>query len=379
MFVDLYAIQNVPSSNINRDDTGSPKTAFYGGVQRARVSSQAWKRAMREMFPTLLSEDGLGVRTKLAVSLIAKWIAKKRPDLEACADALARGVLESAGLKVEETTREGSDKGSLATEYLIFIGRLELEKLADLAIGWHDGGAAVDKPDRQMKKDVSEVFHGTQAIDVALFGRMLANAPDLNVDASAQVAHAISVDRVVQEYDYFTAVDDCAADDNAGASMLGTIEFNSSTLYRYATVNLDSLVSQLGDAQAAAEGLSAFVEAFARSMPTGKQNTFANRTLPNAVVVAFRESQPVNPVSAFEVPVAPREDFSISAQAISRLSRELEKVETKFNMPAAKKWCLLVDDFDMEAVGGLGEQVDMDSLLCRVRDSAMDALSGKEE
>ena len=169
------------------------------------------------------------------------------------------------------------------------------------------------------------------------------------MDASAQVAHAISVDKVVQEYDYFTAVDDCAADDNAGAGMLGTVGYNSSTLFRYATVNLDSLVQQLGDAQAAAEGLAAFIEAFVRSMPTGKQNTFANRTLPNAFSVAFREAQPINPVSAFEKPVVPVDGKSISEQAISRLARRLASIELAYGIPAAKAWCVLVDKCDDEA------------------------------
>lgn len=59
MFIDIYALQTVPPSNINRDDTGSPKTAMYGGVRRARVSSQAWKRAMRESFPEYLPELSL--------------------------------------------------------------------------------------------------------------------------------------------------------------------------------------------------------------------------------------------------------------------------------------------------------------------------------
>jgi CRISPR system Cascade subunit CasC len=112
-------------------------------------------------------------------------------------------------------------------------------------------------------------------------------------DASAQVAHAISVNKVSQEYDYFTAVDDCAAEDNAGAAMLDTIGFNSSTLYRYATVCLPSLEEQLGDAETAAQGVRAFLKAFVESMPAGKRNTFANRTLPSTVLVVLRDDQPV--------------------------------------------------------------------------------------
>lgn len=124
-------------------------------------------------------------------------------------------------------------------------------------------------------------------MDMALFGRMVADDPSLNYDAAAQVAHSISTHAVQNEYDYFTAVDDCQAEDNAGAGHLGTVEYNSSTLYRYATVNVMELAGQLG-AEQAAETVRAFGEAFLFSMPTGKQNSFANRTLPDAVYVTIR-------------------------------------------------------------------------------------------
>ena len=380
MFIDICVIQNVPSSNINRDDTGSPKTALYGGVQRARVSSQAWKRAMREMFPALLEEKSLGVRTKFAIDLIAKEIVNKRADLADRAEDLAVAVLCSSGIKVKASDRKGESEGSPATGYLVFIARSELEKLGDLAISWADEGIDVAKVDARMKKAVSEIFHGKQAIDIALFGRMLADAPELNVDASAQVAHAISVDRVIQEYDYFTAVDDCAPEDNAGAGMIGTVSFNSSTLYRYATVDLDSLFDQVEDEDAASEGAAAFVEAFVRSMPSGKQNTFANRTLPNLVAVRFRETQPFNPVGAFEQPVYPREDASVSALAAMRLAETIAETEEAFDMPACASWYVQssMQGVSEEALQGLGVRVDMRSLLDNVRGEARRRLSAEE-
>lgn len=377
MYIDMYAIQTVPSSNINRDDTGSPKTAIYGGVLRSRVSSQAWKRAMRETFPSLLDESKLGVRTKFAVSLIAQRIVDLRSDLEEDAERLAVNVLEATGCKTKASDREGSDKGATSSEFLIFIARSEIEKLAELAIRWNDEGFDASKSKAQAKKDVSTVFHGAQAVDIALFGRMLANAPDLNTDASAQVAHAISVDKVVQEYDYFTAVDDCVADDNAGAGMLGTVGFNSSTLYRYATVNLDALYSQLGDARATSEGVSAFVKAFVCSMPTGKQNTFANRTLPSAVYVAFRKEQPINLVSAFEVPVRASENESVSHLAVKRLAALNGEMERAYCMPVQNSWCVLTEDLE-EAVS-LGVRVNLDELIEKVEEEVLETLSFKEE
>ena len=155
------------------------------------------------------------------------------------------------------------------------------------------------------KKQYRDALKAAPSMDMALFGRMVADDPSLNYDAAAQVAHSISTHAVQNEYDYFTAVDDCQAEDNAGAGHLGTVEYNSSTLYRYATVNVMELAGQLGAAQAA-ETVRAFGEAFLFSMPTGKQNTFANRTLPDAVYVTLREDQPVNLCGAFEACRAPQ-------------------------------------------------------------------------
>lgn len=351
MFIDIYAVQNVPPSNINRDETGNPKTAQYGGVLRSRVSSQAWKRAMRNEFKDLLAKDSLGVRTKNAVQLIVAAMVNERPDCTDSAEEYAKSVLAATGVKIEASTRAGAASGKPVTLYLIFIANSEISKLAEIALKWLDEGKDVQKTDADMKKEVSAVFHGEQAVDIALFGRMLADAPDLNTDASAQVAHAISVDAIKPEYDYFTAVDDFTEDDNAGAAMIDSVGFNSSTLYRYATVNLNALNEQLGNVQATAKAASVFVESFIRSMPTGKQNSYANRTLPETCIVAFRENQPINAVSAFEQPVHPTQDLPVSAVASRELVKELRKIQDAYGDRPTSAWVLSTDlpEEDMES------------------------------
>lgn len=351
MFIDIYAVQNVPPSNINRDETGNPKTAQYGGVLRSRVSSQAWKRAMRNEFKDLLAKDSLGVRTKNAVQLIVAAMVNERPDCTDSAEEYAKSVLAATGVKIEASTRAGAASGKPVTQYLIFIANSEISKLAEIALKWLDEGKDVQKTDADMKKEVSAVFHGEQAVDIALFGRMLADAPDLNTDASAQVAHAISVDAIKPEYDYFTAVDDFTEDDNAGAAMIDSVGFNSSTLYRYATVNLNALNEQLGNVQATAKAASVFVESFIRSMPTGKQNSYANRTLPETCIVAFRENQPINAVSAFEQPVHPTQDLPVSAVASRELVKELRKIQDVYGDRPTSAWVLSTDlaEEDMES------------------------------
>lgn len=276
----------------------------------------------------------VGKRTKGVVTLIADSITSKRPDLAESAEGLAQKVMAAAGFKVKASDRAGADKGSLATDYLIFIANNEIDKLADLAIAAFDEGEDVSK----MKKEVSAIFHGPQAVDIALFGRMLADAPDLNTDASAQVAHAFSIDQITPEYDYFTAVDDCASEDNAGAAMIDTVGFNSSTLYRYATVNIDVLRDQLQDDSATVEGVVAFVEAFVKSMPSGKQNTFANHTLPEDVVVTLRESQPISAADAFEDPVRRKDGISVSRQGVERLGERLNDIRVNYGEEPVKAW-----------------------------------------
>ena len=170
------------------------------------------------------------------------------------------------------------------------------------AMTWSDALARLAAEDCEEKDDYKKALKENPSVDMALFGRMVASDPSLNYDAAAQVAHSISTHAVQNEFDYFTAVDDCAPEDSAGAGHLGTVEYNSSTLYRYATVNMVELVHLLG-AEKAAQAVRVFGEAFIRSMPTGKQNSFANRTLPDAVYVTLREDQPVNLCGAFEKPV----------------------------------------------------------------------------
>ena len=288
IYVDLHVLQTVPPSCVNRDDTGSPKTAIYGGVTRARVSSQAWKRAMRLMFREMLCEEDVGQRTKMVVDLIAEKLAELRPDLsEKQVQTLAQKVLEAAGVKVK------ADKDKLKTGALFFISPAQISALAQIAAEQEDG-----KFDKAVCQTALKMQPG---VDMALFGRMVADDPSLNFDAAAQVAHAISTHAVENEYDYFTAVDDCSPEDNAGAGHLGTVEFNSSTMYRYATVNVGELAGMLGEKTP--EAVRAFAEAFIRSMPTGKQNTFANRTRPDAVYVTVRRDQPINMAGAFEKPI----------------------------------------------------------------------------
>jgi CRISPR system Cascade subunit CasC len=358
--IDIHIVQTLPPSNINRDDTGSPKTATYGGVRRARVSSQAWKRATRDAFKNELDTSDLGVRTKRVVEVLGERIAARHPGLAERAHALAAEVFKAGGIKVSKPSKgEGPDESG----YLVFLSSQQLDALAEIAAAAADGGE-LDK------KAVREAFKNRNSIDVALFGRMVAEVTDLNVDAAVQVAHALGVHAVETEFDYYTAVDDHKqddADEDAGAGMIGTVEFNSSTLYRYATLDLDALQNNLGDTEATRRALTAFLRAFTLSMPTGKQNTFANRTLPDAVLVGIRSDQPVSYVGAFEDPVSTRQGGRVTV-AVQRLADYAGRVHDAYGAAPEHSWFTGVGD-PAAALEKIGERLTFDALVQSVADT----------
>jgi CRISPR system Cascade subunit CasC len=292
--LDIHILQNLPPSNANRDADGMPKTATYGGKTRARVSSQAWKRATRMAFPT----DDQGIRSKkLAESIAAVLVSKHGRVDEAKALTEAKTGLAAAGIGGGKKSK-GGPTGELA--YLLLFGQDLAEKLADAIV--NGDFANHDKTAEDKAKDI--IRTADMPLSLALFGRMVADDKNLSVDASCQVAHAISTHAVTTELDYYTAVDDLRTEDG-GAAMIGDIAFNSSTLYRYATVNLDSLRANMGTDSAAdaVYGATEFIRAFATSRPTGMANSFANHTTPSVIVVSYRQDSPTSLVGGFENPV----------------------------------------------------------------------------
>lgn len=314
LYLDIHAIQTLPPSNINRDDTGSPKTALYGGVRRARVSSQAWKRAIRKYFNDFGEQSNVGIRTLRIVRYVADKIQEEDP---AISDKEAMDLAEKTLNAAKISTKDQKAKA------LFFMGDLQAKNLAKAAIeGISD------------KQALQAILKSNPAVDIALFGRMVADDPSLNEDASSQVAHAISTHGVDTEFDFYTAMDDLSEEDSAGAGMLGTIEFNSSTLYRYANVSLHEFIRQVGNVESAALSMELFAEAFANSLPTGKINSYANTTLPQLLLIVLREDRPVNLVSAFEKPVKDGEGYV--EETMKRLGKELENTQRFVREPLAK-------------------------------------------
>lgn len=349
LIAEFHLIQNFAPSNLNRDDTGAPKDAMFGGYRRARVSSQCFKRAIRLHASSRQGQATAdwGVRTKKLKQLLESGLKAKGREESGARIATA---LEAAGLKL-------GDDGK--TEYLLFLGRREVDAFASLIDTHWDAlsppeAAPADRAKRSKKeakaaapeevvKAAKGLLDGGKAVDVALFGRMLADLPQANQHAACQVAHAISTHRVEREFDYFTAVDDEGAEDETGAGMIGAIEFNSATFYRYAALDAHKLIDNLGgDRELALDGIAAFAEAMVRAIPTGKQNTFAAHNPPSFVGVVLRHSSPFNLANAFEKPVAPARDRPLTAASVEALA-DCEQRIARLYGDANDAWAVLDD------------------------------------
>lgn len=323
--IDIHALQSLPPSNINRDDTGAPKTAIFGGVPRQRVSSQAWKRAIRKDFEDRLPAGTVGYRTKYAVDLVADKIVALTSDTGEAwelsdARAAAEGLFKAAGITTKEASRKKAAESDAPehgpeTGYLLFISPRQIENAATFLI---------ENPDANLSKKIAApLLDQDHSIDIAMFGRMLADASDFNVDASVQVAHAIGTHESEPEFDYFTAVDDVIEDhEEVGAGMIGTVQMMSSTLYRFATIDVASLSENLGSEEVAKRAVLEFVTSFITALPTGKQNTFAHNTLPDLVYITVQDTRSVSLSGAFETPIRAKEGESRKELAAQRLAKE---------------------------------------------------------
>lgn len=329
MLIEMHLIQNFAPSNLNRDDTGSPKDCEFGGYRRARISSQALKRAMRGAFKQydLVPKDERATRTKRLKEEVGRRLATRGRDREQ-AEFVAEAALASVDLTIDPKT----DK----TQYLLYLGEQEISAFTDLCeANWDalaaaataaDGGKAAAKKGgkdgaaRAVGEKILALLNGGRAADLALFGRMLADLPERNIDAASQVAHALSTNQVSVEFDYYTAVDDLKPQDTAGADMIGTVEFNSACFYRYANLDLKQLRRNLGgDDELARRTLAAFLRATIVAIPTGKQNSMAAHNPPSLVMTVVRRSGAWSLANAFLRPVRPSSDGDLVENSIRAL------------------------------------------------------------
>ncbi len=313
--IEVHLIQNFAPSNLNRDDTGQPKSAYFGGFRRARISSQCSKRSTRQLW-LRNSSASAGVRTKLLKKELASLLASEGRTDEQIGTVLDK-FLTSFYSKMDKEK----------TSVLLFISGQELDACATAINNNWDALISNGGLSKSQEKEITDIIKKAEiSADIALFGRMLAEQPGRNTDGACQVAHPISTHKVDMEMDFYTAVDDLNPEEETGAGMMGVVGFNSACYYRYAMVDRDQLARNLArkterkngewvqeleykDYQEADTVIKAFLEAMVYAIPTGKQNSFAAQNLPSFGLFVRRQGGvPISLANAFAKPVRPRKD-----------------------------------------------------------------------
>ncbi len=300
MFVEWHMIQSFVPSNLNRDESNNPKECEFGGVRRARISSQCLKHATR-FAPEFAQATGVppSSRTRLVVAELRKRLVKAGKTEEESGQALNH-FLAAYLPKLEK------EQPSLRTNLLLYFGQAELDAiLSELLADW-DGVLAGDKAAlKKLTANLSRRFRWhTSAPDIALFGRMLAGHPDLNLEASCQVAHALSTHHVNMEMDWWTAVDDLQPKEQPGAGMMDYATYDSACFYRYARIDWDLLCATLDDAALARRTVEGFLRASIAAVPTGKQSGHAAYNPPSFLLGVVRtDGMAWSLANAFERPV----------------------------------------------------------------------------
>jgi len=382
--MELHILQSVPVACLNRDDLNSPKTAVFGGVQRARVSSQSWKRAIREMAKEMDTSMFNGNRSrrmvyelskKLEVRQIAKDIAKIIAEQAADIVETLDSKLDADGFKKIKTLMFFSDAeydaiaNSVTSDVKISAEKVmnssnvietfkeKMNKLdrEDKEEKQEEAKEHLEQLEKRLKKDEAALLKAfsdksiraaiksaqlKDAADIALFGRMVANDPSLTVEAASMFSHALSTHKVDNEIDFFAAVDDLQPKEETGAGMTGTLEFNSATYYRFAALNLDMVADKEHLASMTLEErknvVSTFVEATVKAIPGARKNTMNSNTLPDYVLGIVREKgHPIQLVNAFENPIKSTQGYAI--ESIKRLNAEYADLKETWGIEGSAK------------------------------------------
>lgn len=343
MLIEIHAIQNHSPSNLNRDDLGAPKTCYFGGVLRSRISSQCIKRSIRmsSEFKNLCG----GIRTRQLAKLIAEQVAGKS-DVKKRVEK----ILDFCGFKPKkidkQNTEEGGPAGGEKSKMLVYTTVSAIKEMATLL------QAGDEKSDQQLAREFGALISKRVAVpDMALAGRML--EPDKSakeiwqglgttVDAALQVAHAISTHEARPEVDYYVAADDIPGDD-AGAGYVDEAMFASACFYKYFSIHWETLVENLEGFPGKKEHLAAhtvgsFIRGAALVNPTGKQNSFAAHNPPDGILIEIKNRNiPVSYANAFASPAAQGERDIVS-QSVAQLAQYVHDLDTGYGRPQQRFW-----------------------------------------
>ena len=352
MLYEIHMLKNYPPTNLNRDDTGAPKTCLFGGVNRGRISSQCLKRSWRtsELFRQEIGLENLGIRTRHLPKLVCDRLAEMGIEEDKCLALLPK--LTAFGNKDAQENKKGS-----YMPQVVFFAPQDIEAVADAVLPLLEKCQTAKQVTALKAKDITAAVTGANArpvsLDIALFGRMVTSNAFADVEASMQVAHAISTNKVVLESDYFTAMDDLLSGDTmeeSGSAMIGDIDYNASCYYIYASLDTDALRENLKYAEdpglLVRKAIPALLRTMALTNPSGKQNTFAGHTLPSAILVECKNAKiPVSLANAFADPVRANREGDLVENSIRRLSEELGLMDRSFGIPVEKRLWFCVDKY----------------------------------
>jgi CRISPR system Cascade subunit CasC len=360
VLIQIHLLQNYAPANLNRDDTGAPKDTLFGGIRRGRISSQCLKRSIRKSaaFAEAFESDGLlAVRTKQLPRLVKDALNDLGVDAQSIQAIVARVPeigRESARRAAEEEEGEEETQATETeataedeTKQLIFLGHDEVRPLAEKLLALYQQYGDSKKWAKAKIADITKALGKSvpRSVDVAMFGRMTTSEAFEDVQAAVQVAHAISTNALAEEFDYYTAVDDLSG--KTGAGMIGDVEYNCSTYYKYLNVHWEQLVKNLGgDVAVARRAILALVEAAATAQPTGKQNTFAAHCLPDLVLIEAREKNlPVNYANAFLKPAHWSGDQTVVDDSVAKLADYIARVGRAYGLTADKRALTAMQDY----------------------------------
>lgn len=365
--IELHIIQSFPVTCLNRDDLGSPKSATFGGVERARVSSQCWKRAIRMQAKDMEKEMFNGNRTRFIIESIKNCLQKNLEEKKA--KILAEAIADALG------NLDSPEKGNVKT--LLYLSPLEIDNVANkmLELEYGDlldiisGGDTkkMEKAQKELTKLAEKAAKSLKdavkdAADIALFGRMVADDHTLMLEGAANFSHAISTHKVSNEIDFFSAVDDLKPEDSEGAGHIGTLEFNSACYYRYVGINVDMLKDKDHLAHLSKEELEKVLNAFIRSCleanPIARKNSQFGYTRPAYVLGLCRKGQPLSLANAFEKAIRPNENGYVekSVQALKdhfAKTKDTWRIETDVEKEIPE---VGIDEFVKSLLGGIGNE-----------------------
>ncbi len=404
VLVEFHLVQNYAPSNLNRDESGSPKDCYFGGIRRARISSQCLKKNIRssEEFKEALEETKkealIGIRTRKMPLMVMQKLIQMKVDAKTAKDAAIALMKIGKSEKAEKAEKddEGKSKKSgktkeekeikdedLITPQIMFFSQKEIDEIANVLKKMIDEKKPASELNQNLVKEhLNKAGIKFIPVDMAMFGRMITSEAFENVEASFQAAHAISTNKLEQEYDFFTAVEDVFDASkkmkSQGSAMMDEVEYNSSCFYKYFALDTDDFIENFtkgskekADLDEAKLVLKAVIKGLVKALtfnnPTGKQNSFAAHNPPQTILIEVSEKKiPMSYANAFLKPVFPTITDDLLTKSTKVLIDFVNKSAEKYKLKKDRYLFQFDEIPDVKLTSGVNVK-DIDELISKVQ------------